>query len=145
MQILSFYMSRPLFRKGLACKNKAFSERAWLAKIKQTEGCYLPWEISGPNLQVYQSTLTLAMLNKLRCHAHLVIVSQSDYLIQIANIRFAHWMINSADPADLKLHCLQRHSISGFNRSRVKINTVWLNCNYWYRPGWDFFPPGSRM
>ena len=36
-------------------------------------------------------------------------------------------MTNSADPdqlaTDLDLHCLQRHGISGFSRTRVKSKT----------------------
>ena len=42
--------------------------------------------------------LTLVLLNKLRCHIHIL-----------------------QKPTDLDLHCLQRQSISGFSRTRVKI------------------------
>ena len=54
----------------------------------------------------------------------LLIFSQSDYLIQIVDIKFTFLKANSADPdqkpADLDLHCLQRQEISGFSRTRVK-------------------------
>ena len=55
-----------------------------------------------------------------------LIVSQSDYLIQIVDIN-SHTeiqrMTNSADPDQLASsdpHCLQRQGISGFGRTRVK-------------------------
>ena len=55
----------------------------------------------------------------------LLIFSQSDYLIQVVDI---YLMANSADPdqlaskkpTDLDLHCLERQSISGFSRIRIK-------------------------
>ena len=57
--------------------------------------------------------LTLAMLNKLRCHTLVPIIGQSDYLY-----KFTYLMTNSADP-DLDVNCLQRQGISRFSRTRV--------------------------
>ena len=47
--------------------------------------------------QVYHVSLTLAMLNRWRYHA-LLILSQSDYLIQDVDTK-SHKQINSVDPA----------------------------------------------
>ena len=59
----------------------------------------------------------LAMLNKLRCRAHLIF-NQSDHLIQDSYL-----MTSSADPdqlaTNLDLYCLQRQGIFGFSRIRV--------------------------
>ena len=63
---------------------------------------------------------------------HFQIFRQSDYLIQIVDIN-SHtewqtvqiqisWLLQK--PTDLDLHCLQRQCISGFCRTRVKVNTV---------------------
>ena len=57
-----------------------------------------------------------------------LIVSQSDYFIQIVDIN-SHtewrtvqiqisWLLQK--PTDLDLHCLQRQGVSGFSRTRVK-------------------------
>ena len=59
--------------------------------------------------------------------ALLLIFSQSDYLIRIVK-KITYLMANSADPdqltfrkqLNLDLHCLQRQSLSGFSRIRVK-------------------------
>ena len=70
--------------------------------------------------------LTLVMLNKSRCHAH-INFDQSDYLIQVVDIN-AHsnwqtvqiqisWLLQKL--TDLDLHCLQRQGISGLNKTRV--------------------------
>ena len=56
-------------------------------------------------------------------------------------------MTNSADPdqwllqkpTDLDLHCLQRKGISGFSRTRVKIQNVDDNTNT------TFFSPGEKL
>ena len=81
------------------------------------------------------NSLTIAMLNKLECHAHflfsanqipcpLFIFSQSDYLIVVVlqiHILNAKKSVNPdhLDSTYLDLHCLQRQSISRFSRSRV--------------------------
>ena len=59
-----------------------------------------------------------------------LIFSQSDYLIQIVDTN-SHtkwqtvqiqisWLFQK--PTDLDLHCLQRQGLSGFSRTRVKVN-----------------------
>ena len=66
------------------------------------------------------------------------IISQSDYLIQIVDKKCTYWMSNSADPDQLTSSeanwsgstCLQRQGISGFSRTRVKVNC--LNCYIWF-------------
>ena len=45
--------------------------------------------------------------------------SQSDYLIQIADINSRTEWQTVQKPTDLDLHCLQRQGISGFSRTRV--------------------------
>ena len=62
----------------------------------------------------------------------LLIISQSDYLIQIIEINSRtywqtlqtqiSWLLQK--PTDLGLHCLQRQDISGFSRTRVNINDL---------------------
>ena len=85
----------------------------------------------------HHSILTLAMLNKLRCHTNLIF-SQSDCLFQIVAIS-SHtewqtvqiqisWLLKK--PTDLDLHCLQRQGISGFSRTRVKIMSICMGCLY---------------
>ena len=74
------------------------------------------------------------------CHAERIkiprpfpAVSQSDYLIQIPDIN-SHtgrqtvqiqisWLLQK--PTDLDLHCLQRHGIYGFSRTRVKTSQLY--------------------
>ena len=61
-----------------------------------------------------------------------LIVSQSDYLIQIVDINSHNewltvqiqisWLLKM--PTDLDLHCLQRQDISGFSRTRVNSGVV---------------------
>ena len=71
--------------------------------------------------------LALVLLNKLRCHAPLLIFIQSDYLIQVV---YTHsntewqtvqiqisWLLQK--PTDMDLHCLQRQGIFRFSRTRV--------------------------
>ena len=58
------------------------------------------------------------------------IFSQSDYLIQIADINLhtewqtvqiqISWLLQK--PTDLDLHCLQRQGVSVFSRTRVKLS-----------------------
>ena len=80
-------------------------------------------------LKYLPGLLTLVMLNKLRCILPypLLIVSQSDSLIQIVDIN-SHtewqtvqiqisWLLQKPD--DLDLHCLQSQGISEFSRTRV--------------------------
>ena len=58
-----------------------------------------------------------------------LILSQSDYLIQIIDINsHTSWQIEQIQiswllqkPTDLDLHCLQRQGISGLSRTRVNI------------------------
>ena len=65
----------------------------------------------------------------------LPIFSESDYLIQVVNIN-SHtewqtvqiqisWLLQK--PTDLDLHCLQRQDISGFSKTRVKVNKDIVN------------------
>ena len=71
--------------------------------------------------------LTLVMLNKMPCT--LLNLSQSEALIMIVDMNsYAEcqtvqiqisWLLKK--PTDLDLHCLQRQSISGFSRTRVKM------------------------
>ena len=57
--------------------------------------------------------------------------------------KFIYLMTNSADPdqkpTDLDLHCLQRHDISGFSRTRVnrrrQLNNIIILCIHVYSPG----------
>ena len=67
-----------------------------------------------------------------------LIVSQSDYLIQIVDI-ISHtkwqtvqiqisWLLQK--PTDLDLHCLQRQGIFGF--IRTKVRTLWVLCKPCY-------------
>ena len=62
----------------------------------------------------------------------LLIISQSDYLIQVVDTN-SHtdgqtvqiqisWLLKK--PTDLDLHCLQRQGMSGTIRTRVKVNKV---------------------
>ena len=61
----------------------------------------------------------------------LLLVSQSDSLIQIVDTNSytecqtvqiqISWLLQK--PTDLDLHCLQRHGISGFSRTRVTTMT----------------------
>ena len=65
----------------------------------------------------------------------LLIFSQSDCLIQIVAINSHTWWQTVQiqiswllqKPADLDLHCLQRQGISGFSRTRVKIELAGKN------------------
>ena len=55
----------------------------------------------------------------------LLIFSESDRLIQVADKKISYLMTNSEDsdqlePTDLHLHCLCSQDISGFSRTRVK-------------------------
>ena len=72
------------------------------------------------------------MLNKSRCHAcfHFQPIRLLD---PGCWYKFTYWMTNSADPDQVasseatwsgSTHCLQRHGISGFCRTRV--NNFWL-------------------
>ena len=64
----------------------------------------------------------------------LLIFSQSDYLIKVVYINSntewqtvqvqISWLLQK--PTDLDLHCLQRQAISGFSRTRVKKNIIWI-------------------
>ena len=66
-----------------------------------------------------------------------LIFSQSDYLIQVvvtnSNIEWQtvqiqiSWLLQK--PTDLDLHCLQRHGIFGFSRTRVKTMSTILTCS----------------
>ena len=65
-----------------------------------------------------------------------LIFSQSDYLIQIVDIKLhtywqtvqiqISWLLQK--PTDLDLHCLQKQDISGFSRTRVKVKTS-MSCD----------------
>ena len=76
-------------------------------------------------VQIFRvNMLTLVLLNKLRCHIHFLIFSQSDYLIQVVDVNSLtkwqtvqiqiSWLLQN--PIDLDLHCLQRQDISGSSR-----------------------------
>ena len=77
------------------------------------------------------SRLTLVMLNKMPCP--LLIFVQSVCMIQVVDTTSntewqtvqiqISWLLQK--PTDLDLHCLQRQSISGFSRTRVKGKS-WL-------------------
>ena len=83
-----------------------------------------------------------------------LIVSQSDYLIQIVDIN-SHtewqtvqiqisWLLQK--PTDLDLHCLQRQSISRLSRTRVKYQTEYCFVKRRLSGGWIYlvdFPPFS--
>ena len=64
-----------------------------------------------------------------------LILSQSDYLIQIVDLNsHSEWQIVQIQiswllqkPTDLDLHCLQRQGISGFSRTRVNLNLPYLH------------------
>ena len=75
----------------------------------------------------------------------LLIFSQSDYFIQIADIN-SHpewrtvqiqisWLLQK--PTDLDLHCLQGQGISGFSRTRVK--------QYFVLRNQEFYIPSSSL
>ena len=81
-------------------------------------------------MKAYQFGLTLAMRLMPRPQ---LIVSQSDYLIQVVDTN-SHterqtvktqisWLLKN--PTDLNLHYLQRQSISGTSRTRGKLS--WIN------------------
>ena len=82
-------------------------------------------------LGLFQHYLTLVLLNKLRCHKPLLIVSQIDFLIYVVDTN-SHtkwqtvqiqisWLLQK--PTDLDLHCLQMQGISGF--SRIRVMSYW--------------------
>ena len=96
---------------------------------------FLKWTLPSLNLTmsiVINGEFLLKIINP--CHTDwikmprpLLIVSQSDYLIQIVHTN-SHtkwqtvqiqisWLLQK--PSDLDLHCLQRQGISGFSRTRV--------------------------
>ena len=66
--------------------------------------------------------LTYAMLNKIRCHAHLRLLDPG------CGYKFTNWMTNSADSdqlaseelTDLYLHSLQKQGMSAHSRTGVK-------------------------
>ena len=68
----------------------------------------------------------------------LLIFSRSEYLIKIVDINSqTEWqtvqiqiswlLMASQKPSDLDLHCLQMQGVSGFSRTRVKINYQYRN------------------
>ena len=99
----------------------------------------------APTISVLQRKLsyvilTLVLLNKLRRHTFFKFFSQSDYLIQIVDIK-SHtewqtvqiqisWLLQK--PTDLDLHCLLRQCISRFSRIRVKNSYLQISslCAY---------------
>ena len=71
-------------------------------------------------------TLTLVLLNKLRCHAHFKFQPVSLLDLDCC-YKFTYLMANNADPdqlADLDLHCLQRLVLYWFIRTRVKMTCM---------------------
>ena len=60
----------------------------------------------------------------------LLIVSQSDPLIQIVDINSHTECQTVQKPTDLDLHCLQKQGISGFSRTSVKSLHL-FNFMYW--------------
>ena len=79
--------------------------------------------------------LTLAMMNKLICHAHLKL-SASQITWSSFWYKFTYLVTNSVEHDQLAsevanwsdLHCLQRHGISGFSRTRVKKQAHFTTC-----------------
>ena len=68
------------------------------------------------------------MLNKIKMPHPLLIFSQSDYLLPVVDTYWqTEWQTVQIQiswlykPTDLDLHCLQRQNISGFSRTRVKV------------------------
>ena len=77
---------------------------------------------------LFVSTLTLVMLNKLRCHTHFQLsanqITWSRLLIQIHILNDKQCRSRTVSffkPTCVDLHCLQRCGISRFSRTRVKV------------------------
>ena len=81
--------------------------------------------------------LTHAILNKLRCHAHLIF-SRSVYLILVDINSHTEWQSVQIQiswlqkPTDLGLHCLQRQGISGFSKKRAKGWVIEMDCLFFF-------------
>ena len=75
-------------------------------------------------------TLTLVLLNKLRCHTHFQF-SANQIIDPDCCYKFTYLMANSADPnqlaSDLDLHCFQRQGIFGISRIRVKLMFIFIS------------------
>ena len=103
--------------------------------------CYIMQVVAnGDNLQCVHFLLNPCHAEKIKMPHTLLIVSQSDSLIQIVDI-YPHtdWQtvqIQISWLTDLDLHCLQRQGISGLSRTRVESFTPLL-FGVWHR---EFFP-----
>ena len=122
MPMLPFWYKRSYLE--LIIEGTVFTLSIWTPKLLTTHST------------IWTSTIYYPLLCLNPCHAKkikmpcpLLIFSQSDHLIQTVDID-SHtewqtvqiqisWLLQK--PTDLDLHCLQRQSISGFSRTRVKI------------------------
>ena len=82
--------------------------------------------------------LILVILNKLRCHTQIVdINSHTEW--QTVQIKISGLLLK---PTDLDLHCLQKQSISGFSRTRIKTIVISkdLYLKIYHKYIWKIYP-----
>ena len=107
-----------------------FFKREILKGMSSLVFCEKAENITNFHLMIYLEDVNPRLAEQIKIPQPVLIVSQSDYLIQIGDIN-SHtewqtgqiqisWLLKKK-PTDLDVLCLQRQNISGFSRTRVKV------------------------